>query len=856
MKVKKKVCIKWRMIVLAAISFHFFGFSQEISFLENEIKGFWVQHSFDTDLYKDWKAQWIWMPESELSDLMLARKTFELTEVPKRSEFKITASSKYQLFVNGTYVLQGPARSAAHHQSFDVLDISSLLKKGTNVIAVKVHFQKGTKSHELEGRAGLLVQLKIPGNDLVSTDASWKVKGDASWDNASPQLNRFQLVVADNVDLSKRISNFQAIDFNDNSWNSAKPLLRNSGWPAQKKGEKATALTTPWINLVPRDIPYLKEKNVIVKNSIQAYDVSAEQFNTYQFPLVETEGSTYFKRHITGTITIPPAQEDKVHFILYDFGRVINGMPKLRIEGPKGTQVHVLSAPFIVDETFTQQIVASDYHDKLKLSGNMDSWQAMYFKATRYMAVAISGNTSEVKLHAAGIHEIAYPFEQQGTISTPEIPWAEDFWNASKKTIEVCTTDAFTDNYRERRQYAQTGYYAAMGNYFIFGDYELQKRYLIQVAQEQMASGIMPAYAPLTGDDYMVILDSNCLWLRSLYNYYLYSGDTATVDYLMPYADRLMRLLNSFTNDKGLLESPPYAYWLDHTLNDRRGANLCLNGHFLGALEDYSQLKKWLGDDTVAQNYSEKSIQVRNALKAFWDEEKGFFADALVEGERSKQFSEHANAMALASGVATPEQAENVAEKLLKKDKFNYIKREDGTTMVSPAMSYFLHEGLAKYGYEKESLELFNARFSKMLDENTNQTLWEEWWRDGTGRTGKFQKRTRSDAQTESVFPPMLFVNHVLGVKVSEPGMKELIVSKPGFELNNSTGDVPTPNGVLEIDWNISKGQLILEIPNGTKVKLELDSFPSKKLSVNGNIVNSEEPFLELNKGEFVIKFN
>ena len=43
---------------------------------------------------------------------------------------------------------------------------------------------------------------------------------------------------------------------------------------------------------------------------------------------------------------------------------------------------------------------------------------------------------------------------------------------------------------------------------------------------------------------------------------------------------------------------------------------------------------------------------------------------------------------------------------------------------------------------------------TKTFNTTTNGTLWEEWWRNGTGRTGEFQKRTRSDAQTESVFPP------------------------------------------------------------------------------------------------------
>ena len=70
----------------------------------------------------------------------------------------------------------------------------------------------------------------------------------------------------------------------------------------------------------------------------------------------------------------------KCGFLLFDFGKVINGMPKLTIEGTKNTEVHVMAAPYMVDGVFTSKIVASNCHDQLTLSGNKDTWQAMYFK--------------------------------------------------------------------------------------------------------------------------------------------------------------------------------------------------------------------------------------------------------------------------------------------------------------------------------------------------------------------------------------------------------------------------------------------------------------------------------------------
>ncbi|MDH3323552.1 MAG: hypothetical protein OEM04_11215, partial [Flavobacteriaceae bacterium] len=448
--------------------------------------------------------------------------------------------------------------------------------------------------------------------------------------------------------------------------------------------------------------------------------------------------------------------------------------------------------------------------------------------------------------------QLEYPFALKGSISTPEAPWVENLWKASIKTIDACTTDAFTDNYRERRQYAQTGYYAALGNYFSYGDFALQRRYLIQVAQEQEANGLMPAYAPLASDDYMVILDSNCLWVRSLYNYLLYSGDFETVKELLPAAQKLMNLLDSYTNALGMLDSPPFSYWLDHTLNDRRGANLTLNGHYLGALEDYSKILEWLNKNKESLIVKNQATTLRKSLGLLWDEENQLFCDAYIEGKRSNQFSEHANAMALACKIATSEQAELVATKLLAKGDHNYIKRENGMTMVSPAMSYFLHKGLADYGYEEASLQLLNERFSKMLDPDTNGTLWEEWWRHGTGRTGKFQERTRSDAQTESVFPPALFSQYLLGIEVIKPGMQEIIISKPNTSLKQVSGKIPTPNGILSINWDFTTNtQLTLEIPANTILKIDTQSFEEK---INSNFfVNDKKVDLKGSTSKYIL---
>jgi hypothetical protein len=289
-----------------------------------------------------------------------------------------------------------------------------------------------------------------------------------------------------------------------------------------------------------------------------------------------------------------------------------------------------------------------------------------------------------------------------------------------------------------------------------------------------------------------------------------------------------MSLLHSFTNEPGMICDPPYSYWLDHALLDRRGANLVLNGHYLGALEDFTRLLSWMKEPGW-EIYQERADQLRSGLQThFWDGEKQLFSDAWIDGERSGMFSEQANAMALAMRIATDEQARAVAEQLLAKDDHNYILRESGIIMATPAMSYFLHKGLCGYGYIRESLEMFRNRFGKMLAPETNRTLWEEWWLDGTGRSGRLQKgRTRSDAQTESAFPPALFAEYILGVKPVQPGMKRIVIRKMSSGVRHIEAVIPSPQGEIFLEWNMSGGggRLSAVLPDGIDAELDLESL-------------------------------
>ncbi|MDP6039025.1 MAG: alpha-L-rhamnosidase N-terminal domain-containing protein, partial [Candidatus Latescibacteria bacterium] len=771
---------------------------------------------------------------------MLARRNFSLENKPEKALCSITASTQYKLYINGNFISIGPARCASHHQSYDVFDIREFLDIGKNVIAVEIHHQRENVSYNYKSRGGLLCQIDFSENaeqSQISSNETWKVVPDPTWHNQSPRMSYAHMEVVDRRNLRQAVGDWKSAHFDDVLWSNARVLQRESGWPLPQENDEPGHLVPPWTALIPRDIPHLKYTEVLLhqflqKGSLHDEQTDSELLNLPSIKEIEVDThSSLSPFDLPAEISIP--REDRASYILFDLNEVHNAHTCLDIEGSAGTVVDILSAPFLLDGKLITPLLGSHYLDRIVLSGNRDQWESQYWKPIRYLALIIRSPGEEkqegITLHKMGVQKKEYPFEMKASFATPEFPELEKLYHASDKTIRTATTDAYTDNYRERRQYAQTAYYASMGNYHLFGDTALQRRYLIQVAEEQLANGLMPAYTPCHGDDYMVILDSNCFWLRGLYQYLIYSGDEATVLDLLPAACKLLDFFHTLSNDDSLIDSPPYPYWIDHAVLDRRGANLCVNAHYLAGLEDFINVLKLLGQRSSigVDVLEERVVQIRQAvMRDFWNEEAGLFVDALTGGKQSTCFSEHAQAMVLALGIASNEQTDRLLAKLLLRDDGDFIQRESGLTMVTPAMSYFFHAGLCEAGEMDASLKMLWRRFKHMLEPGTNGTLWEEWWLDGSGRRGEFRYiQGRSDAQTESAFPPALFFRYVLGIEPVAAGMTEIILHYHASEiLNERKGKMPTPQGQLAVEWQVSKEMYLinLSIPVNTVLSVNV----------------------------------
>ncbi|HVK97661.1 MAG TPA: hypothetical protein VM368_07585, partial [Flavisolibacter sp.] len=634
---------------------------------------------------------------------------------------------------------------------------------------------------------GLLVQLELGEKDnkqYIKTDKTWKVIKDAGWDSNTKWVN---FVNANNFSsiytFKKTASDWQSLSFNDTAWLAAVYQFGLNTWPSKTPSYEPYAIQKPWVSLTGRDLPPLVEKD---KNAYKVLQVTeAPQYSKYevwgsgkpednalfstmqdvQKPLKYSRVQNldeFLKGNSPLVISNAYPKEKFIRqpafhtTVVFDFDKVLDGYPYMKIKGKAGSIIDVNYVPFLVDSTYIPGVLLQNFSDRIILSGGDDVWDGIELRTLRYMSVSVRSD-EPVTFEKIGFREEEYPFQKNGDIAVDNEPFIKALWNASENTLLSITTDAYTDNYHERRQYVQTSFYASRANYASFGDTYLQRRYLVQHAQNQIPDGIMPMWAPwgiYDGEPNVPgIFEANHFWLMGLHDYYLFSGDEKTTRQLLVNAERCAQAINDVQRKDNLIYKPPYSYWIDWAKLAQGDQNFNINALQLLAFRDYAQLLRWLGENTLAAKWDAEAEKIKRSLKLFWSSEQGLFADNRSNGVIDNNFSEHANALAVVAGVASDEQAKSIVQKIINNDKVRLMEE-------AVLFNYWVAEVICSQNNISGAVNFLKKRYQYMVNDKEIGTLW-EYANIHANNVGKsmsaakdeWQPRSWSTAQGENTFP-------------------------------------------------------------------------------------------------------
>jgi hypothetical protein len=202
-------------------------------------------------------ARWIWSGPDACDAWLMFRRSVELPAGCQAACLRITASFNYLLYVNGTLVTRGPARSYDFCKAYDTVDVQPYLRPGaTNVLAVLAPSAGAESPHTVPRVLGILAELS--GQDAagkpfaMATDHQWKVRRHDAFTRgtAGRSFSEGLLLGREEwFDARQELPGWTGQDFDDSAWA-----------PAIELGPVGVA---PWIKLEPSGIGLLSDDPIL-----------------------------------------------------------------------------------------------------------------------------------------------------------------------------------------------------------------------------------------------------------------------------------------------------------------------------------------------------------------------------------------------------------------------------------------------------------------------------------------------------------------------------------------------------------------------------------------------------------------
>lgn len=713
---------------------------------------------------------------------------------------RITADSRYKLYINGSFVGRGPVPSDPHRLSYDTYDIGALLTKGQNVIAILIHhLGQGTYSY-IPGRAAFICEADIEfenGSEKIVTDETWRTLPSAAWTSSGARMSR-RLGYQEVYDASLEPEGWTEVKFKDAKWPQAVVLGKHPMYPFDR--------------LVPRDIPNLHEELVYpaavvslhdcpsLPENLLPQDVPGFMANETLTPLADGRVSKP-ERFISDkddavTITVP--QSGGVSVIL-DFGREVHGSIELAFTRSHGGTVDIGYSEALEDGRVKPNKDDIRYTDRLLLRKGRQVWSGFEPRGFRYIQLDLRNCPKPVAISRVVVHETSYPVEWKGSFESSD-ELLNRIWKAAAETARLSMQDTYIDSpWREHAQWWDNAAVASRVAYYVFGDNMLLKQGLRHIAASQDKDGAIYALYPSATKE--LFPDFGAIWVTSVWECYAQDEDKGLLSDLYPAVVKWLRWIGRFTDSDGLLANVRGDLFIDWAEIDRRGEVMALNCLYIGALRAACRMAETLQRRSDAEEWAGLASALKMVMaKYFWSPNLGLFADARINGRLEEHYSRQTNILAALYDIADHYQKSSIYRQVLTD---RYLP-----PIATPYFTSVLAEGLFRSGYAEQAVSLIRNKWGGMLSQGAT-TFWEYLTTEGCLSYGAASA------------PAYHLQAYILGIKPSGEPRRVIIEPHPA-DLDWARGVVPTKSGPVAVDWTIGKRGIMMtvEVPRGVTAEL------------------------------------
>jgi hypothetical protein len=269
------------------------------------------------------------------------RRAFDLQDVPARVPLRVSADSRYLLWVNGIEVGRGPIRSQPRRLRYDEYDIAVHLRSGRNVLALLVtyyghpnSFWQPAAASGVMGRDAQLVLEARVGEECLVTDERWRVLRSRAW-RALGAGQALDGVPVELLDARVLDALWLEPDFDDSSWVEATVLkASHDGALAESRPP-----VDPYEAMLPRGIGMLSGPRVVAPFVIvQSAPTIADLPDHPAERLVCQLRKAGDKRNAQLPLTVARSQ-DVATLLTVNFGRIVAGHVELEVDAPPGVRL-------------------------------------------------------------------------------------------------------------------------------------------------------------------------------------------------------------------------------------------------------------------------------------------------------------------------------------------------------------------------------------------------------------------------------------------------------------------------------------------------------------------------------------
>lgn len=482
-------------------------------------------------------------------------------------------------------------------------------------------------------------------------------------------------------------------------------------------------------------------------------------------------------------------------YAVIDFGREVAGYPVLSIEDAAGGEVidigysEFLSAP---DGTplpaveGTEGVVNCDraavhYADRYLCRPGSQRFQTFDKRAFRYLQVDVRGLQQPIRIGPVSLILSTYPVVYQGSFTCSD-DLLNRIWDVGRWTVHLNMEDAYTDcPWRERGQWWGDARIQALVNYYAFGDRDLIRYGHRLVAWSQDAEGWTRGIYP-TDFPYSVLPTFSLLWIVSLHDYVVHTGDRDLARELLPVMEGILAACARYRGEHGLLADMPHWVFVDWAGVETAGVSASVNALYHGALCAAAAIHRSIGGQDTASRLDGVAGAVHHGMMTLlWDGGRQCFRDGWRNGACSDAISEQANCWAVTFGVVEGETAGRVVHAIT----------DGGHATVrtgSPYFAFYMLAMFARTGAHGPMLRFIREHWKPMLDRGAT-TWWETW------------EPKASHCHGWSAGPTYFLQSEILGVQPGLPGWAEVRIAPHPSGLTTARGSVPLPQGPVSVAW-------------------------------------------------------